>query len=173
MSKNKKKNSNNHTSIHELDFSQEQIKELREAFAIFDKDGDGFITSSELQDVMKSLREKFTKEDIHSMIQQVDVDGNGTIDFDEFLRMMSRSSARRNKSADVQSKSEEDEMRQAFKVFDIDGNGLIDAQELLQTMKNLGEDLTENDVKAMIKAADKNGDEKIDYEEFIRMMYQK
>ena len=77
---------------------------------------------------------------------------------------MSRSSARRNKSADVQSKSEEDEMRQAFKVFDIDGNGLIDAQELLQTMKNLGEDLTENDVKAMIKAADKNGDEKIDYE---------
>ena len=49
--------------------------ELREAFAIFDKDGDGFITSSELQDVMKSLREKFTKEDIHSMIQQVDVDG--------------------------------------------------------------------------------------------------
>ncbi len=55
-------------------------------------------------------------------------------------------------------------MRQAFKVFDIDGNGLIDATELRLTMKNLGENLSESDVKAMIRTADKNGDGKIDYE---------
>ena len=60
--------------------------------------------------------------------------------------------------------SEEEEMRQAFKVFDIDGNGVIDAQELRLTMRNLGENLTDEDVKAMIRAADKNGDGKIDYE---------
>lgn len=62
-------------------------------------------------------------------------------------------------------------MRQAFKVFDIDGNGLIDEKELLQTMRNLGENLTEKDVKAMIKAADRNGDEKIDYEGKNRGVY--
>ena len=55
-------------------------------------------------------------------------------------------------------------MRQAFRVFDIDGDGLIDAQELRLTMRNLGENLSDEDVKAMIRAADKNGDGKIDYE---------
>ena len=49
-------------------------------------------------------------------------------------------------------------------MFDIDGNGVIDAQELRLTMRNLGENLTDEDVKAMIRAADKNGDGKIDYE---------
>lgn len=49
-------------------------------------------------------------------------------------------------------------------VFDIDGNGVIDADELRLTMRNLGENLSDEDVKAMIRAADKNGDGKIDYE---------
>ena len=55
-------------------------------------------------------------------------------------------------------------MRTAFKVFDIDGDGLIDSDELRQTMFNLGETLTDRDVEAMIKAVDRNGDGKIDYE---------
>ena len=77
--------------------------------------------------------------------------------------MMARSKSKMNDS-DAQSKSEENEMRQAFRVFDIDGNGLIDAQELKMTMRNLGENLTDDDVRAMIRAADRNGDGQIDYE---------
>ena len=49
-------------------------------------------------------------------------------------------------------------------MFDIDGNGVIDAMELKMTMRNLGENLSDADVKAMIRTADKNGDGKIDYE---------
>ncbi len=49
-------------------------------------------------------------------------------------------------------------------MFDIDGNGYIDAQELRLTMQNLGENLTDEDVAAMIHEADINGDGKIDYE---------
>lgn len=64
----------------------------------------------------------------------------------------------------VNRQDEENEMRQAFRVFDIDGDGVIDASELKQTMRNLGEDLSDADVRAMIAAADKNGDGKIDYE---------
>jgi len=74
---------------------------------------------------------------------------------------MSRSRAR---NAEEAKRREEHEMRQAFRVFDRDGNGVIDEKELRTTMKNLGENLSKNDVKAMIKAADKNGDGKIDYE---------
>jgi calmodulin len=85
------------------------------------------------------------------------------VDFHEFLRMMSRSKGKQS-NEQLQQQAEETEMRQAFKVFDIDGNGVIDANELRLTMRNLGENLSEDDVKAMIRAADKNGDGKIDYE---------
>jgi len=96
------------------------------------------------------------------------VSGNGTVDFNEFLRMMSRSQYHVNR---VQGRHEHgrntdemEEMRQAFRVFDIDGNGVIDEHELKITMFNLGENLSDCDVKQMIKLADRNGDGKIDYE---------
>jgi len=165
-------------SIVHLDFTKEQVKELRTAFQLFDKDKDGCITSSELCQVMKSLRQQANNAEIEEMINMVDIDGNGTVDFQEFLTMMSRSKAAHDKSQSASGEapkqnSQEDEMRQAFKVFDIDGNGFIDANELKLTMQNLGEKLTEFDVKAMIREADMNGDGNIDYEEFIKMMYNK
>lgn len=155
------------------------IEELREAFALFDKDNDGCITSKELMTVMNGLRLQITEQEIADLINNVDVDGSGTVDFNEFLRMMSRSQYHVNR---VQGRSsgehgrnveELEEMRQAFRVFDIDGNGVIDENELKITMFNLGENLSDCDVKQMIKLADRNGDGKIDYEEFIAMMYNK
>lgn len=153
------------------------IEELREAFALFDTDNDGCITSKELRTVMHALRIESTDQEIQDMINNVDVDGSGTVDFNEFLKMMStthqhcvRSNADRTTE---ERRAEEEEMRQAFKVFDIDGNGFIDARELKVTMCNLGENLSDRDIKQMMKLADKNSDGRIDYEEFIGMMYSK
>jgi len=56
----------------------------------------------------------------------------------------------------------EEELRKTFKIFDIDGNGFISADEIKITMRHLGENLTDDEVNDMIKAADKNGDGKID-----------
>lgn len=153
--------------------SPEYIEELRESFALFDKDNDGYITSKELFTVMRALRIESTDDEIKDMIRNVDVDGSGTVDFNEFLKMMSRSTAFRRQDSEFNRRHEEDEMRQAFRIFDIDDNGYIDARELKMTMCNLGEDLSDKDVKKMMKLADKNGDGKIDYEEFIQMMYNK
>lgn len=55
--------------------------ELREAFAVFDKDGDGFIGATELQSVMSQLGENLTLEDVHSMIREADQDGDGRINY--------------------------------------------------------------------------------------------
>jgi calmodulin len=164
------------------EISDKYVDELREAFALFDKDNDGCITSKELFTVMNGLRLQITEQEIADIINNVDVDGSGTVDFNEFLRMMSRSHCHVSRAgggkataADHAARSAEEveEMRQAFRVFDIDGNGLIDAHELKLTMLNLGENLSDRDVKQMIKLADRNGDGKIDYEEFIAMMYNK
>jgi len=91
------------------------------------------------------------------------------VDFNEFLRMMSRSQYHVNRvqgrtGEHGHSPEELEEMRQAFRVFDIDGNGYIDENELRVTMFNLGEDLSDVEVKQMIKLADRNGDGRIDYE---------
>jgi Ca2+-binding EF-hand superfamily protein len=151
-----------------------QIDDFREAFDLFDKDRDGRITCQELFTVMQNIRQPATDIEIREMITHADKDGNGTVEFDEFLSMMARRLTVQDPEDDEAARRRhEAEMRQAFQVFDIDGDGLIDASELRQTMANLGERLTDDDVRAMIKEADKNGDGKVDYEEFVHMIYSK
>ncbi|KAL8624257.1 hypothetical protein ACOMHN_027563 [Nucella lapillus] len=113
-----------------LALADEQVAEYKEAFLLFDKDKDGTITTSALGTVMRSLGQKPTDSELQDMINEVDADGNGTIDFEEFLHMMAR------KMKDTDS---EEELREAFKVFDKDGNGVISAAELHHVMTNLGE----------------------------------
>ena len=79
------------------------------------------------------------------MINEVDADGNGTIDFPEFLNLMAR------KMKDTDS---EEELKEAFRVFDKDQNGFIFAAELCHVMTNLGEKLTDEEVDEMIREAD-------------------
>jgi Ca2+-binding EF-hand superfamily protein len=123
--------------------------EFKEAFSLFDKgsllllvqgrivadppnsitDGDGTITTFELGTVMRSLGQNPTEAELQDMINEVDADGNGTIDFPEFLTMM----ARKMRDTDT-----EEEIKEAFKVFDKDGNGFISAAELRHVMTSLG-----------------------------------
>ncbi|PIA61538.1 hypothetical protein AQUCO_00300812v1 [Aquilegia coerulea] len=102
-------------------FSEEQISEFKEAFAIFDKDGNGCITTKELGTVMKSLNQQTTEAELQQMINEVDTDGNGTIDFSEFLNLM----ALQNKDTDL-----EEEYKKAFRIYDKDQNGFITATEV-------------------------------------------
>ncbi|KAK6125409.1 hypothetical protein DH2020_040836 [Rehmannia glutinosa] len=67
-------------------------KELKEAFALYDKDKNGKISASELHSVLKSLGEKCSLKDCRKMISSVDVDGDGCVNFEEFKRMMTRNS---------------------------------------------------------------------------------
>lgn len=96
--------------------SEEQIAEFKEAFSLFDKDGDGTITTKELGTVMRSLGQNPTESELTDMVNEVDADGDGTIDFSEFITMM----AKKMKETDS-----DEEIREAFKVFDKDGNGFI------------------------------------------------
>jgi len=138
--------------------TEDQIAEFKEAFSLFDKDGDGTITTKELGTVMRSLGQNPTEAELQDMVNEVDADGNGTIDFPEFLTMMAR------KMKDTDSA---EEIKEAFKVFDKDGNGYISAAELRHIMTNLGEKLTDEEVDEMIREADVDGDGQINYDEFV------
>ena len=138
--------------------SEEQIAEFKEAFSLFDKDGDGTITERQLGTVMRSLGENKSEAQVHDMIGEFDAEGEGTIDFPEFLTMM---------SCEVR---DIDDAEEAFREFDRNCDGLISKEELRHVMANLGEDLTDAQLDQMIMDADTNGDGVISYDEFVRMM---
>ncbi|KAF0907267.1 hypothetical protein E2562_015769 [Oryza meyeriana var. granulata] len=146
------------------ELSKEQIAEFREAFSLFDKDGDGTITSKELGTVMRSLGQEPTEEELREMVAEVDADGSGSIDFDEFLSLLAR------KLRDTEA---EDDLREAFRVFDKDQNGFITPDELRHVMTNLGDRLSDDELAEMLHEADSDGDGQINYNEFVKVMMAK
>ncbi|CAL5193688.1 unnamed protein product [Lathyrus oleraceus] len=139
---------------------EDQIAEIYKAFCLIDKNKDGFITVDELTVTIRTLDGNPRKEEIQNMISEVDIDGKGYMDFEEFLNIMSRKIK----------ENMYDELKEAFKVFDRDQDGYISARELRYVMKNLGEKLTYEEAKQMIREADLDGDGKLNYEEFAKMM---
>lgn len=86
---------------------------------------------------MRNMGQNPTEGELQQMIREVDADGNGLIDFAEFVTLMARKMNNTDKDAEI---------REAFNVFDKDGSGKISSDELRQIMKSLGEDLTEEEV---------------------------
>ncbi|KIW12862.1 hypothetical protein PV08_08049 [Exophiala spinifera] len=113
----------------------------------------GTITASELGEIMHSLGQNPSDSELQDMINEVDIDNSGAIDFDEFLKMMSTT---------VKATHFADETRAAFNVFDKDGSGTISADELRQVMKSIGENLTDAEIDEMIREADKDHNGSID-----------
>uniref|UniRef100_A0A3Q3WW14 Troponin C, slow skeletal and cardiac muscles n=1 Tax=Mola mola TaxID=94237 RepID=A0A3Q3WW14_MOLML len=126
---------------------------FKAAFDIFVQDAeDGCISTKELGKVMRMLGQNPTPEELQEMIDEVDEDGSGTVDFDEFLVMMVRCM-----KDDSKGKSEE-ELAELF-------HGYIDLDELKMMLESTGEPITEDDIEELMKDGDKNNDGKIDYDE--------
>ena len=144
--------------------TKEQIAEFKTAFALFDKDGDGTISTKELGCIKRAYGHDHTEAELEDMIAEFDTGGDGTIDFEEFLIMMER------KMAETES---EQDIGETFKVFDKDGNGFISADELRHVINNLGEKLTDDEVDELIREADIDDDGQINYEEFVTLLSSK
>ena len=126
---------------------------------------------------MRSMGQNPTEDEVLNLVIEFDVNGDGTIDFDEFLEMMRKQAEQQDNSA---------ELREAFKIFDRDGNGYIDAAELkkviffisvlsqiLITFKVVtlyGERLSLEEAEELLNEADMDGDGKLDFDEFVKMM---
>ncbi|KAK9400262.1 calmodulin-like 12 [Crotalus adamanteus] len=82
------------------EFSEAQIGIFKEAFSHFDEDGDGVISKEELGNVLRSLeyvllhlQENFTDEKVEDMLKDVDLDEDGKVTFDEFVKMLAKKEA--------------------------------------------------------------------------------
>ena len=141
--------------------TQLEEDELKRAFEEFDKDRDGSFNINDLTTVMQYLGMTPTDHELRDIINEVDTEGKGVINFQEFVDVM----VLKMKDADA-----EDALKEAFRLFDADGNGYISGEELKHVMMTMGEKMSEEEVDEMIEAADTEQDGQINYEEFVRML---
>merc|ERR1711918_12657 len=140
---------------------EEQKGELREAFDLFDTDGSGAVDFGELHTAMKALGFEPKKEEIAKMVKEMDKDGDATVDLEEFFKMMAEK---------MNQKDGKEEMLKGMKMFDDDGTGKASFKNFQRVAKELGETLSDDDLKAIIADADTDGDGEINEAEFLSVM---
>jgi calmodulin len=143
------------------DLTDQQIIEFREAFQAFDKDGNGSISTKELGTVMRSLGQNLSEAEIKQMIEIVDEDKSGTIDFKEFLNLMARNMKIVNK---------EEELLDALNTLDQDGSGKISKYKLRNIILKTDKKMTGEEIEEIIKTFDMDEEGNIDVQDFIQIL---
>ena len=144
--------------------TDETINQFHYLFELFDKDSSGTITTKELGTVMRNLGQNPSEEELKQLIREVDLNGDGTIDFKEFLCLM----VKKMDDSDI-----DQELQDAFKFFDGDKDGYITSLELRNAMNNLGDEYTPEEAEEMIKEGDLDNDGKISFDEFMKIVLSK
>ena len=133
-------------------------------FSIRFRSTTGTIESHELRHVMGELGEQPNDEELEDMIRAVDLNGDGEIDFEEFISLM-------RLRMDERQRDPEEDLRDAFNMFDSDRSGFIDRDEVRALMKKLAQALTEEEIDAIMEEVDTDGDGEISFQEFRAMMF--
>merc|ERR1711976_181171 len=144
--------------------SVDEIEEIKEAFDIFDVDKSGAISVSELLKAMTTLGFDSKNPAIFNMINDMDNDGNGEIEFEEFLDMM---------TARISDKNTKEDLERVFKLFDEDRTGNISLDNLKKVARELGEDISEEELKEIILRADLDGDGLLTFDDFLEVIVKK
>jgi calmodulin len=98
---------------------------------------------------MRSLGQNPTELEIQDMINEVDNDGNGCIEQNEFFALLTK----RLKDVDT-----DDDLLEMFKVFDRDGNGLISPTEIKHVMSSIGLLVTDEEIEEIVRESDNDRD---------------
>lgn len=155
--------------------SSDERTSCKEVFDMFDVDHNGSISLEELQQAMTQMGLSPSLKELYVMFRKVDAKGDGEIDFDEFIALLEGGNmggaCACNNTDEQKVLIKERGLRQSFNMFDLDQSGFIDKKELKQVMSIcLQEELSDEDVTAIMNEVDKNGDGRISFEEFKGIM---
>ena len=142
----------------------EEVLDIKRGFDLFDHDGGGSIDPRELKTAINSLGIEAKAEAVYAMIGELDKDGSGQIEFDEFFYMMTTRPSQ-NESRD--------EIHKVFVTFDNQRTGYIGLKELRKVAKELGELHDDNELSEMIERADFDQDGLVSEEEFYNLLTKK
>ena len=140
------------------ELTDEQKKEIKDAFSIFE---DGGIHPDELRLAMRTLGFDTKNEEVQKIMEKVDARGKNPVNYEQFLDIMIEK---------PNEKEPEVEMKKAFKILCEDGHDKITLKSLKKICSDLGENITDEELKEMINEADKDQDEEVGEEDFIKIM---
>ncbi|KAK7252660.1 hypothetical protein RIF29_36767 [Crotalaria pallida] len=144
------------------DLSDDQVSSMKEAFTLFDSDGDGKIAPSELGILMRSLGGNPTQAQLKSIVAEENL--TAPFDFPRFLDLMAKH---------MKPEPFDRQLRDAFKVLDKDSTGFVSVTELRHILTSIGEKLEPAEFDEWIREVDVGSDGKIRYEDFIARMVAK
>lgn len=142
----------------------EQINGLRKAFDSFDTEGKGSITVDTISTILRMMGLKVTEKGLQEVVDEVDEDGSGELEFEEFCILASKFLIEEDEE------SLKEELREAFRIYDKEGNGYITTDTLKEILRELDNRLTEDDLEGIIDEVDEDGSGTLDFDEFMEMM---
>merc|ERR1712072_804409 len=145
----------------EVVVTEEMAAQFREAFELFDTDKSGTIDAMELSFCIRALGFNPTKDEIRDMLDKIDQDDNGTVEFDEFVDLL---------SGRMDRKDPEEEMKDGFAMFDTDGKGFITWKDLQRVATELNDkDIAENEPELQ-QIIDEINPQGINLNDFLSLM---
>lgn len=142
------------------ELTEQQKMEIKEAFELFDGDSIGYIDIKEVKVAMRALGFDPKKEELKKILSNVELN-NGMVSYNDFYDLV---------ETKILQRDPKEEIIKAFKLFDDDETGKITFKNLKRVAKELGENISDEEIQEMIDEADRDGDGEINQEEFIRIM---
>ncbi len=145
--------------------TEDEVIEIKEAFDLFDSDHSGTIDTAELKQALSNLGIDAKNQTLQNMMNDIDKNQSGTIDFNEFIELM---------TAKFSDKDTPEDLRKVFDLFIGDDTAdKIEFKHLKRVAKELGENISDEELNEMIVRADTDRDGKVSFEEFFAIMTKK
>eukprot|EP00091_Calanus_sinicus_P023085 TRINITY_DN7622_c0_g1_i7.p1 TRINITY_DN7622_c0_g1~~TRINITY_DN7622_c0_g1_i7.p1 ORF type:complete len:601 (-),score=238.71 TRINITY_DN7622_c0_g1_i7:1416-3218(-) len=150
-------------------YAHRSVEDVRKAFKTYDRDGDGAIDRGELHKALTNYKFNFSDQEVDIIFAAGDIDGDGCVDFEEFMYLMCPSTAQIVKKFRGSYKTI-NEVKGAFRKFDKNRDGGLSKSELSRMMMSTGHSFTDMEIDAILNLGDRDGDGEIDLDEFIILM---
>ena len=166
-------NSNKTNSFIRTSNDKQVIRDLFLSFATPNDDSDTCEPSLDvhnLRDLLLAIGECPSNDKLQQLIQTVDKDGDGSIDYEEFIAGCDTILGSDNNSSSSSTNEDTLDLIDMFHMLDADGSGDISVDELSNMLSTAGVAISKEDAQEIMDTADSNGDSKIDLEEFLELM---
>jgi len=143
----------------------DEIKVLKICFNMFDFKDQGFLSADDLDDILRGMGFRPSKEELKEILEEIDEDGSGKIEFEEFCQLCAKFLIEEPDEETMKT-----ELKEAFRVYDKEANGFITTDQLREIIAELDQRLTKEDLDGIIEEIDEDGSGTMDFDEFCAMM---
>merc|ERR1712053_21092 len=144
---------------------KDEIKCLKICFNMFDVKKQDFLSADDLDDILRAMGFRPSKEELKEILEEIDEDGSGEIEFAEFCQLCAKFLIEEPDEETMKA-----ELKEAFRVYDKEANGFITTDTLREIISELDTRLTSEDLDGIIEEIDEDGSGTMDFDEFCQMM---